>query len=255
MQDTLCGHLHAPAPATFITQDWAAYRDEAHLAWSLLYERRMATLGQTGSRVFLDGARAIGLGATQVPDLAAVNARLTPRAGWRAVPVSGFLPAREFFACLAERRFPTTVTVRPLAQLDYLPEPDIFHDVFGHVPLHADPVFADFLQRFGQAAILARTDAEVEAMARLFWFTVEFGLVREDGEVKVYGSGLISSHGDAANALGSRCERRPFVLDDVLAQPFEIDRLQDVLFVVDRFSTLFTAVDAAVERLKAGELV
>jgi phenylalanine-4-hydroxylase len=249
MQDMLCAHLHTPAPATFITQDWAAYSDENHLAWSMLYERRMATLRATGSRVFLDGAVAIGLGATRVPDLAEVNGRLTPKTGWRAVPVSGFLPAREFFACLAERRFPTTVSVRPLQQLDYLPEPDIFHDVFGHVPLHADPVFADFLHLFGTAAARATREEDVEAMARLFWFTVEFGLVREAGEVKVYGSGLISSHGDAANALGARCDRRPFTLDAVLAQPFEIDRLQDVLFVVEDFAQLFAAVDEARARL------
>jgi len=166
------------------------------------------------------------------------------------VPVSGFLPAKEFFGCLAERRFPTTVSVRPMAQLDYLPEPDIFHDVFGHVPLHAHPVFADFLQRFGHAASRAVTEEQVEAMARLFWFTVEFGLVHEAGRVKVYGSGLISSHGDAANALGDKCDRRPFSLDAVLAQPFEIDRLQDVLFVVDDYKQLFEAVEEAGARMQ-----
>jgi phenylalanine-4-hydroxylase len=254
MQDALCAHLHAPAPATFISQEWSSYTDENHLAWSMLYERRMRTLHDSGSRVFLDGAATIGLGATRVPDLIEVNARLTPRTGWNAVPVSGFLPAREFFACLAVRRFPTTVTVRPLAQLDYLPEPDIFHDVFGHVPLHADPVFGDFLQRFGQAASQAEAERDVEAMARLFWFTVEFGLVREAGQVKVYGSGLISSQGDAANALGHGCDRRPFSLDGVLAQSFEIDRLQAVLFVVDEFGQLFAAVDEAARRLERGVL-
>ena len=242
MQDALCSHLHAPAPATFISQDWGAYTAEDHLVWRTLYERRMATLAHSASTVFLEGAAAIGIGASYVPDLGDVNARLALRTHWRAVPVSGFLPAREFFACLAERRFPTTVSVRPMAQLDYLPEPDIFHDVFGHVPLHAHPVFADFLQRFGQVASGAESDGQVEAMARLFWFTVEFGLVRERGDVKVYGSGLISSHGDAANALGDACERRPFSLEAVLAQPFEIDRLQDVLFVVDDYAQLFDAV-------------
>ena len=249
MQDTLCAHLHAPAPATFVEQAWRAYTPENHGAWSTLYARRMATLRDTGSQVFLHGAELIGLDAGALPDLAEVNARLRPRTGWRAVPVSGFLPAREFFACLADRRFPTTVTIRPLDQLDYLPEPDIFHDVFGHVPLHADPVFADFLHRFGEAASRATREEDVEAMARLFWFTVEFGLVREAGRVKVYGSGLISSHDDAANALGAGCDRRPFALDAVLAQPFQIDRLQDVLFVVDDFGQLFTAVDEAVVRL------
>ena len=227
------------------SQDWGAYTPEQHDVWATLYARRMATLRDTGSRVFLDGASCIGLDATRVPDLAEVNARLAPRTGWRAVPVGGFIEARAFFASLAERRFPTTITVRPREQLDYLPEPDIFHDVFGHVPLHADPVFADFLQRFGAAAARATAPDDVAAMARLFWFTVEFGLVREGGTVKVYGSGLISSHEDAANALGPRCERRPFSLDAVVAQPFAIDRIQDVLFVVDSFTQLFEAVATA----------
>jgi phenylalanine-4-hydroxylase len=188
-----------------------------------------------------------------VPDLEEVNARLGPRTGWNAIPVKGFIPARDFFRCLSERRFPTTIIVRPREQLDYLPEPDIFHDVFGHVPLHADPVFADFLQRFGAVAARARTDEETEQMARLFWFTVEFGLIREAGDVKAYGSGLISSHGDAANALGPTCERRPFSLDAVLGQPFEIDHFQNVLFVVDAFDQLFEAVRTMDQRIKGRE--
>lgn len=164
--------------------------------------------------------------------------------GWSAVPVTGFLPARDFFACLAMRRFPTTVTVRPKDRLDYVPEPDIFHDVFGHVPLHAHAVFAEFLQRFGPIAAVARTEEDVERMARLFWFTVEFGLIREEGEVKIYGSGLISSQEDGAHALGDACERRPFRLDDVMAQPFVIDKLQDLLFVIDSYTQLFAAIQA-----------
>lgn len=228
--------------AEFTRQDWAAYTREEHAVWNLLYQRRMEALRFTGSRLFLEGAQGIGLRPDRVPDLADVNARLAVRTGWAAVPVTGFLPAREFFGCLAQRRFPTTVTVRPRSQLDYLPEPDIFHDVFGHVPLHAHPVFADFLQRFGRAATAAATDEQVEAMARLFWFTVEFGLIREGTATRVYGSGLISSHGDAANALGPECDRRPFSLDAVLAQPFQIDRLQDVLFTIDSFEQLFAAV-------------
>jgi phenylalanine-4-hydroxylase len=163
------------------------------------------------------------------------------------VPVTGFIPAREFFASLARREFPTVTTVRSPAQLDYVEAPDIFHDVFGHVPLHAHPEFAAFLSRFGKLAARAQRDEDVTALARLFWFTVEFGLIREAGAVKVYGSGLISSHADAANALSDRCDRRPFQLDDVLAQPFEIDHLQDTLFVVESFEQL----DAAVRTLEA----
>ncbi len=241
----------AASPPTdfFTTQDWDGYTPEDHDVWGVLYRRRMAQLERNGSRLFLAGARTIALRPDRVPDLADVNARLEPITGWNAVPVTGFIPAADFFGCLAQRRFPTTVTVRPRAQLDYLPEPDIFHDVFGHVPLHADPHFADFLQRFGAVAARARTPEETTQMARLFWFTVEFGLIREQGEVRAYGSGLISSHGDAANALGPQCDRRPFTLDAVIAQPFEIDHFQDVLFVVDGFDQLFDAVRAMEGRL------
>ncbi|HEY4132551.1 MAG TPA: phenylalanine 4-monooxygenase [Gemmatimonadaceae bacterium] len=235
----------------FVPQNYAAYDAEAHDVWRVLYDRRMATLRDTGSAVFLNGAEQIGLASDRVPDLVDVNRRLDARTGWNAVGVHGFIPAGQFFHCLGSRRFPTTLTVRPRAQLDYLPEPDIFHDVFGHVPLHSDPVFADFLQQFGALAAKADSEMETTRMARLFWFTVEFGLVREAGKVKIYGSGLISSHGDAANALGPNCDRRPFDLDNVLAQPFEIDHLQDVLFVVDSFDQLFEAVETIRKRRAA----
>ena len=240
-----------PALPDFIRQRYDAYDDEAHDVWRLLYERRMATLLETGSDVFLTGIERIGLDSRRVPDLADVNARLARRTGWAAVGVRGFIPADQFFRCLSQRRFPTTLSVRPRAQLDYLPEPDIFHDVFGHVPLHSDPVFADFLQRFGALAANARSEQETTHMARLFWFTVEFGLIRENGATKIYGSGLISSHGDAANALGPKCDRRPFDLAAVLDQPFEIDHFQDVLFVVDSFAQLFDAVTEIERRRQA----
>ena len=236
----------------FIDQRYDAYDAEAHDVWRILYERRLRTLRDTGSGVFLDGIQRIGLQADRVPDLADVNRRLAARTGWNAIGVKGFIPAAEFFRCLSQRRFPTTLSVRPRAQLDYLPEPDIFHDVFGHVPLHSDPVFADFLQRFGALAAESRTEEETTRMARLFWFTVEFGLIRERGQVRIYGSGLISSHGDAANALSDKCDRRPFELDAVLNQAFEIDHLQDVLFVVDSFEQLFQAVRIIQERRAAG---
>jgi phenylalanine-4-hydroxylase len=226
-----------------VSQNYSRYSTEDHDVWRVLFERRMSTLRDTGSHVFLEGMERIGLSASRVPDLNEVNRLLNGSTGWNAVGVRGFIPAADFFGSLAKRRFPTTLSVRPRAQLDYLPEPDIFHDVFGHVPLHSHPVFADFLQRFGALAAGARNEHETTEMARLFWFTVEFGLIRERGDVRIYGSGLISSHGDAANALGSRCERRPFDLDSVLSQPFEIDHFQDVLYVIDSFDQLFDAVN------------
>jgi phenylalanine-4-hydroxylase len=235
----------------FRGQDYGSYSTESHEVWSLLYTRRVEALERTASRVFLEGLARIGLAPDRVPDLADVNRRLNASTGWNAVGVDGFIPAAQFFRCLSRRRFPTTLGVRPRAQLDYLPEPDIFHDVFGHVPLHADPVFADFLQRFGALAADARTEEETLQMARLFWFTVEFGLIREQGEVRIYGSGLISSHGDAANALSAACERRPFSVDAVIAQSVEIDHLQNVLFVVESFDQLFDAVEELARRRAA----
>jgi phenylalanine-4-hydroxylase len=230
-----------PTTLPLTQQDWNQYTPEQHAVWGLLYSRRMATLRDTASRVFLEGAATIGLGRDHVPDLSRINARLRPLTGWCAIPVGGFLPAAQFFQCLAARRFPTTVSVRAREAIDYVPEPDIFHDVFGHVPLHANPVFAAVLQRLGELGSAARSEQALREVTRLFWFTVEFGLVREGGGTRIYGSGLISSHGDAANALGPDCDRRPFRLKHVLAQPFEIDVLQPVLFVLDSFEQLFDA--------------
>lgn len=238
----------------FIEQRPADYTRENHAVWKLLFNRRMEHLREVGSRAFLNGIETIGLEPYLLPELKLMNARLEPITGWRAVPVSGFLEPTLFFQCLAERRFPTTVIVRPMEQLDYLPEPDIFHDVFGHVPMHADPIFADFLQRFGAIAATAESEAEVRMLTRLFWFTVEFGLIREGGEMKVYGSGLISSMADCINALGANCERRPFVLEDVLQQEFEIDHLQPVLFVIESHQQLFEAVEQVRERMQRGDL-
>lgn len=227
----------------FIQQAYDDYSREEHDVWKTLYERRMPALETTASTLFLQGAAAIGLSSEVVPELSEINRRLATRTGWRAVAVSGFIPASQFFRCLASRSFPTTVRIRPRAQLDYLPEPDIFHDVFGHVPLHADPVFADFLQRFGDLGDACRSEEQTTALARLFWFTVEFGLIREAGSPRIYGSGLISSHGDAANALSEKCERRPFALSNVITTPFQTDEIQPMLYELESFNDLFVAVE------------
>jgi phenylalanine-4-hydroxylase len=221
------------------TQRWSAYRPSDHAVWATLYRRRMHDLQHQASQRFLEGLDAIGLEVNQIPDLEEVNRRLGPRTGWSAVPVTGFLEAHLFFASLAERRFPTVVTIRSPESLDYTPAPDIFHDVFGHVPLHADPMFGGFLARFGAEAAAATDPTDIERLARLFWFTVEFGLIWEQGEVKVYGSGLISSHAEAAHALGPSCERRPFDRAAIMDTPFEIDKLQPVLYVIEDFEQLF----------------
>lgn len=230
-------------PTAFIDQNYAGYTPENHAVWKLLYERRIAELEAQASRVYLDGLRTLEIYADRVPQLSDINARLGPVTGWTSRAVPGYIPADEFFACLARRDFPTTITVRPREQLDYLPEPDIFHDVFGHVPMHANKIFGDFLQAYGEAALNCGGEPRLTELQRLFWFTVEFGLIREGGQLKLYGSGLISSPGEGKHCLESAAvERVDFDLQRVIAQPFEIDRYQPILFVIDSYQQLYDAL-------------
>lgn len=233
-----------------ITQHWDRYTDEDHEVWRILFDKRMKQLETAASDVFLKGLAIINLNRNQVPDLREVNANLKPMTGWQSRGVPGYLPAKSFFAFLAQRQFPTTVSVRPKTSMDYLPEPDIIHDVFGHVPLHADPVFADFLQTYGQAALHTHDPVHTERLARLFWFTVEFGLIREDGRLKLYGSGLISSEGEGHHSLeSSEVDRRPFNLEKVCNTSFEIDKYQPILYVLESFEQLRDAMNSYAEMI------
>jgi phenylalanine-4-hydroxylase len=237
--------------AMVIPQPYERYSEADHEAWRRVVKQRMEQLEEDGSDVFLRGLASIELPLDRVPELDRINALLAPLTGWRSRPVPGYLPARSFFAFLARRQFPTTISVRPLDRLHYLPEPDILHDVFGHVPLHADEIFADFLQAWGKAAVRVRAPEHVEGLARVFWFTVEFGLIREGGRPKLYGSGLISSPGEGRHALESpEVERRPFDLDRVIATPFEIDHFQPILYVLESFEELRDGMRRYARRLE-----
>jgi phenylalanine-4-hydroxylase len=239
-----------------IQQDWAAYTAEQHAVWAELVRRRMPQLNQHACAEYLDGFHQIGLREDSIPNLAEVNKRLGPRTGWNATPVSGFLPPDAFFEMLAARQFPTTTWLRSRDSLEYTPEPDIFHDVFGHVPMHAHPVFANFLQEYGRVCAGLTDSAsgsakdKLERMGRLFWFTVEFGIIRQNGEIKLYGSGLISSHGESNYVLGSHGpEIRDFNLDQVLDQQFLVSEMQKVLYAVESFDQIYEAAQQAEERL------
>jgi len=234
----------------YIDQQYEGYTRDDQEAWTLLFDRQMEYLEGHASSTYLEGAREINLRRDRIPPLADINRRLKPLTGWQSRGVPGYLPAKSFFACLSRREFPTTVVIRPKTSLDYLPQPDIFHDIFGHVPLHADAVFADFLQTYGQAALVCNNDLHTERLARLFWFTVEFGLIREGGELKVYGSGLISSPGESRHSLTSpEVDRRPFELDRVCDTTFEIDHYQPILYVLDSFEQLRDAMHTYANRV------
>ena len=233
-----------------IEQDWAGYTPDQHATWSELVRRCMPQLRQYACQEYLDGFQQIGLREDSIPDLAAVSAKLEPRTGWNSTPVSGYLPANAFFEMLAARRFPTTTTLRDRSSLEYTPEPDIFHDVFGHVPMHAHPVFADFLHEYGRVCSnLPDHPEDMTRMGRLFWFTVEFGVIRQDGRTKVYGSGLISSHGECSYVVERGPEIRDFNLDQVLEHEFSISEMQPVLYAVESFQQIYEAAQEAGRRL------
>ena len=240
----------------YIDQNYAGYTEENQETWRTLYDRQMAYLADHASNVYLSGARSIKLVLDHIPYLEgpkSVNTFLMPLTGWQSKAVPGYLPAKAFFACLARREFPTTIVIRPKESIDYLPEPDIFHDIFGHVPLHADPTFADFLQTYGKAALTTDDPVHTERLARLFWFTVEFGLIREGGKLKLYGSGLISSPGESKHALTAPgVDRRPFDLETVCSTSFEIDHYQPILYVLDSFEQLRDAMDTYANRILSG---
>jgi phenylalanine-4-hydroxylase len=237
-----------------IQQNWTAYTPEQHAVWAELVRRRLPQLHDHACREYLDGFDQIGLREDTIPNLAEVNKRLGPRTRWNATPVSGFLPPDAFFEMLAARQFPTTTWLRNRDSLEYTPEPDIFHDVFGHVPMHAHPVFADFLQQYGKVCASLTDKDKLERMGRLFWFTVEFGVIRQDGEIKLYGSGLISSHGESTRLIegirsGRGPEIRDFNLDQVLDQKFLVSEMQKVLYAVESFDQIYEAAQAAEQRL------
>jgi phenylalanine-4-hydroxylase len=242
-----------PKAAPFlIQQDYAAYTPEQHGIWAELVRRRMGQLEDHAAQEYLDGFDTLCLPYDRLPNLAAVSARLERRTGWNTTPVSGFMPAPAFFEMLAARRFPTTTWLRGRDSLEYTPEPDIFHDVFGHVPMHSHPVFADFLAHYGLVCSRIQDEAILERIGRVFWYTVEFGLIYQDGQVKVYGSGLISSNGECSNVLDSGCAVRPFVLDEVLRTPVKVDEMHHLLFAIESFDQIYEAMQTLEARIKGG---
>lgn len=244
----------------YIEQPYELYSEANHEAWRRLMARMLPRWDRYANPHFQQGIANLCLSPDRVPSLTDVNTFLCPLTGFSAKAVSGYVPAYLFFDCLRNREFPTTVTVRDLERLDYLPEPDIFHDIAGHVPMHTDRAFADALVRFGECARTAATRGEclpsvVKALARFFWFTVEFGLMNTHDGLKVYGSGLLSSYGEIEYAIDSPlAQRYPAQIEWMINQGFEIDHYQPLYFVVESFDHLYALVDELERWMKAGKL-
>ena len=226
-----------------MASDWTvqqraeSYSDEEQAVWRLLVERQSALARRYACREFMEGLETLGIGDT-IPDFAAVNARLEALNGWQLVGVPGLIPDAAFYDHLAHRRFPVTVWIRKREEIDYLVEPDLFHDFFGHVPLLTDPVFADFMQAYGRRAIDAGPE-NIDRLARLYWFTVEFGLIRTTKGLKAYGAGILSSAAEMKHAIeGEAVQRLPFDAAMAMQRPYEIDKLQPTYFVLDDYRQL-----------------
>jgi len=254
----------------YISQPYELYSEENQETWARLYERIRGRWERYANDHFLRGVEALALPSDRIPRLADINRRLEPLTGFQTKPVSGYVPGFLFFDCLRRREFPTTITIRPGDRMDYLPEPDIFHDVAGHVPMHTEKAFADTLVRFGDCAHTAvqltagirdprerarRLANIVKAMSRFFWFTVEFGLMRGPRGAVAYGSGLLSSYGELEHAIESdEVQRYPLQMEWVINQGAEIDHYQPLLFLIDSFDHLFDLVDRLERWMREGKL-
>jgi len=237
--------LNEPAPPRGAARDWTVpqrwerFTAEEHRTWDILFARQREALKGRAVSAFDKGIDKLGLDAPGIPHFDRANERLFAQTGWTIVPVPGLVPDRVFFEHLSRRRFPAGNFIRSADRLDYLEEPDVFHDVFGHVPLLADPAFADLMQKLGQLGLEADASGLGDKLARLYWYTVEFGLAREGGEVRIYGAGIASSFGESVYALESDVpERAAFDLDRLLATAFRTDIFQPLYFVLPDMADL-----------------
>jgi phenylalanine-4-hydroxylase len=222
-----------------IDQDWPAYSPEEHQVWITLYERQSALLPGRACEPYLLGLEALDLHGAGIPDFGELNERLSALTGWRIVAVPGLVPDEVFFDHLANRRFPAGRFIRRPDQLDYLEEPDVFHDVFGHVPMLTDPTFADYMQAYGEGGLRAMRLGRLHNLARLYWYTVEFGLMESPQGLRIYGAGIVSSHGESVFSLEDPSPNRlGFELVRVMRTPYRIDDFQQVYFVLPSLQRL-----------------
>jgi len=239
-----------------IDQCWSEYTVDEHAIWDLLYARQLDILKDRAAPEFLEGLKTLELSRSGIPDLKRLNPALKALTGWEIVMVPHLVPDDVFFTHLANRRFPAGRFIRRRDQLDYLQEPDVFHDIFGHVPMLANPVFADYMQAYGKGGLRALTLGTLKNLARLYWYTVEFGLINSPEGLRIYGAGIVSSFGESQYALeNTNPNRIGFNLERIMQTEYEIDKFQKTYFVINDYEQLFDATQqdfgAIYERLKA----
>ena len=250
-----------------VEQPWADYKAEDHATWGTLYQRQRELLVGRASDEFLQAQDEMGMSPHAIPRFDQLNEVLGAATGWTLIGVEGLLPELDFFDHLANRRFPVTWWIRRPDQIDYIAEPDLFHDLFGHVPLLMNPLFADYMQAYGRGGVKAHgvgPEALVN-LTRLYWYTVEFGLIRQADGLRIYGAGIVSSSGESLHALGSPAPNRiGFDLERIMRTRYRIDTFQKTYFVIDSFEQLMRATGpdfspiyaklAAQDTIPAGEV-
>lgn len=229
-----------PARADWtIDQGWDHYTAQEHATWKTLFERQTRLLPGRACDEFVQGMRGLPIGADQIPDFRHLSDILMARTGWQVVAVPGLVPDEVFFEHLANRRFPAGQFIRQPHQLDYLEEPDVFHDVFGHVPMLMNPAIADYIQAYGVGGLRARQLGVLDQLARVYWYTIEFGLVRQPDGLRIYGAGIASSASESVFALDDPSPNRlRFDLERVLRTRYRIDDFQESYFVIDSLAQL-----------------
>lgn len=240
--DSLPDHPTPTRSDYVIDQGWSCYDADDRAIWRDLFLRQSAMLPGRACDEFLQGLTGLGVVADEIPKFDDLNAILEAATNWTIVAVPGLVPDDVFFDHLANRRFPATNWIRRRDQMDYLQEPDIFHDVFGHVPILMNPVFADYLQAYGRGGMKALRLGALPLLARLYWYTVEFGLIKTDQGLRIYGSGIVSSRGESRYCLeDEKPVRVGFDLCRIMRTRYRIDDFQEIYFVIDNFDQLFNA--------------
>lgn len=225
-----------------IDQGWSDYTPEEHGVWDTLYARLMKVLPGRAAPEFLNGLTALKLDRGGIPDFEKMSDELEALTGWRVVAVPGLVPDDVFFDHLANRRFPAGNFIRKPDQLDYIQEPDVFHDVFGHVPMLTDPVFADYMEAYGKGGLRSLRHASLKNLAALYWYTVEFGLIQTDDGLRIYGAGIVSSPAESVFCLEDASPNRiGFDLERLMRTDYRIDDFQQTYFVIDSYEQLFRA--------------
>jgi len=230
--------------AVVMRQEYDKYTDEDHQVWQILYERQMPNLPDKATQAYLEGIKMVGFESTKIPDFNAVNVVLGKATGWQIHVVPGLIPPRDFFELLRTRNFCATTWLRKMDELDYLEEPDMFHDVFGHVPLLTNQALCDFVVKLSTVALQHLENPQVvDAIARLYWYTIEFGLIQEESGLRIYGAGILSSRGETTYALfDEQPKRYPYNPRTIMQTPFIKEHYQEQYFVIDSFEQLYNSM-------------